>query len=906
MAADLHLAYARARRAQDDARAAWIALYGGLATWLESQPQALAFLIDSAGAGQNLSNLLNFANLKDNASPPNFSSLPVSDVIAMADAANQPSQLLTWAAGKITDIGNAVANAANNRPPAPPPPPAPVPAAPADPGAAFFALGYRIADPEPASADPAQESHAPVASDVLLAPLTPYLPPNSTFADWSRAISGDVFDPDLMQPLIDAGLFAAGADAATRAAAIAALLQLNPDSTDPGALAILAGLQLFYAVLTHTVAEQARRVAALNTMLALQRQHLDMTTVYVSGLAGGIPTDGSGMAITRILPFFKLETSSGVAAPQAAPPIRSVNTVNYVNTPNFQSFSSGTVINRPFKEALMTMSARPTATTATLAPQMAASTNFLTASANISASVATTTSALAQGPQFTINVGQYGVASAITTGATISQFAVSGMTALQGLLASQAYIAGTSTPAPAAGVDTTTEGFSYANITAHSRALLTDIASVEASLQPAESAYLLMRDRLNSLEARIQQAQAAATAAQDALRAALARASSAAGDYAAAQKLAQDELARVLAAVAARQSAIAAATGLFYRRELQTLVSARAVTGLSLLADSTSAQPDFSGAPAPPAALQPFVALLQEAPLYDWVPLRGAWNDLPDFEGLTRLAAFRQARLANWSLPAPAVASVVAADFQGMIDDTRSAFQPQFKATWPVTNSLALTQTAAFAILSPPDIGVLSFSALRARAEALRAQLEPAAGALYAALSALPPATRFDLASRARNKSLALLDFSQWPLPSTLDAPAAATARKLAALVGWIARQLDNSSSSAGQTAVANLVAAAVMIAAYSDPNEAVSGAPTSAGAAPRPGWPIRGVINGRPAIGSLLDLYDDNQTLAGVLRVEDHDATGSTFSVVQSFSQNAINGAWSIMSRGRIARLPS
>jgi hypothetical protein len=586
------------------------------------------------------------------------------------------------------------------------------------------------------------------------------------------------------------------------------------------------------------------------------------------------------------------------------PPVRSVNTVSFVNTPFSRSLGVGTLVNKPQTRMSMNPLSMATGATRTLAPQIASGASFLDSSASISAAVASTTSALAQGPQFSINVGQYGLASAVTTGATISQFAVSGMTALQDLMASQAYIPGNTVKVPDG--DAKTEAFSYANITAFSRALLADIASVEANLQKAEGAYLLMRDRVNSLEARIQQAATAAAAAQDALRAALARASSAAGDYAAAQKLAQDELARVLAAVAARQRAIESATGLFYRRELQTLVSARAVNGLNLLADSTGAEPDFSGAPAPPAALQPIVALLQEAPLNDWIPLRGAWNDLPDFEGLARLSAFRQARLASWSLPAPSVASVVAADFQGMIDDTRSAFQPLFSAAWPVSRSLALTQTAAFSILSAHDIGVLSFSALRARAEALRARLEPAAGALYAALSALPPATRFDLASRARNKSLALLDFSQWPLPSTLDAPAAATARKLAAIVGWISRQLDRSSSSAGQTALTNLVAAAVMIAAYSDPNEAVSGAPTSIGVAPHPGRPIRGVIDGRPAIGSLLDLYDHTQTLAGVLRVEDHDATGSTFSVVQSFSQNAMNGAWSILSRGRIARPPS
>jgi hypothetical protein len=55
-----------------------------------------------------------------------------------------------------------------------------------------------------------------------------------------------------------------------------------------------------------------------------------------------------------------------------------------------------------------------------------------------------------------------------------------------------------------------------------------------------------------------------------------------------------------------------------------------------------------------------------------------------------------------------------------------------------------------------------------------------------------------------------------------------------------------------------------------------------------------------------LLNLYDEHQKLAGVLRVEDHDATGTTFNVVNSFTDGVPNGQWTILSQGRAPWSPS
>jgi hypothetical protein len=146
---------------------------------------------------------------------------------------------------------------------------------------------------------------------------------------------------------------------------------------------------------------------------------------------------------------------------------------------------------------------------------------------------------------------------------------------------------------------------------------------------------------------------------------------------------------------------------------------------------------------------------------------------------------------------------------------------------------------------------------------------------------------------------LPALNFTQWPVPSGLSASDATTLRRLAALVNWIAAQLHSSSSAASQTALSNLVLATVMAAAYGDPSEAVTGTIATGGGVPRPGVPIRIILNRPPPIGTVLNLLDETQTLIGTLRVEDHDALGTTAAVITSFAQSAPTSAWTVIAPG-------
>ena len=110
-----------------------------------------------------------------------------------------------------------------------------------------------------------------------------------------------------------------------QAAAIVALLKLpargDPanDDTQPGALLQLATLQLFYGVFVRVARAYEAYLDAHSRLIALQRQHLDIMSTSVSALAGGVPSDGSGLSFTRLIPFVKFTRGAGAAAPPRLP-----------------------------------------------------------------------------------------------------------------------------------------------------------------------------------------------------------------------------------------------------------------------------------------------------------------------------------------------------------------------------------------------------------------------------------------------------------------------------------------------------------------------------------------------------------------------------------------------------------
>jgi hypothetical protein len=903
--ADLHFAYARARNAQVAWLEDWIALYGGLTAAPVHFPQEVAFLVGADAAAQNLSSLLT------------SSVIHAQDLLNAASVANSPNSFLPLVTGWLNSL-KAAATLPAPLPPVPPSPSTP-PAPPnlADAPHLLASLGYQIVDPEPG-----QPTIVPVPSDSVLRSANIY-PADWTFAAWVSAISAPSPNPALLQPLIDAGVISANpARQSTEISTFLALVAAGGVAivdTQPGALLNLAIVQLFYAILGRVARAHEYILDAHSRLIALQRQHLDMMSTYVSAVAGGVPSDGTGLSLTKIIPFFTLSPTPTPtptpAATLAPPPPPAPVPASLSGARAHFPFATNVTpaVQRSAATNIAVSAASTSKAEASLVSKAPIDTQILSTpvisrigtlfgnQTDVAKTVAAETSALSQSPQFAYAPVAYGTAAHITSGSTLFQSAQSGLSGLRLLMAGSPISITPTAPAPALPAGPSNEAANYDGVIQITRSLLSDIAQVENNAIKVEANYVAFRDRLQSLEALISQLTAAVAAARDALRAAQAASAKAAGDYAAAQTLVAEEAARVNAAVQARNQAIASATGLFMVRQFQTVIARVPLAALPLtaLTPADLAPGCLADHPGPPASLTPFLDLLLETPLNNWRSLAGGWTELPDVSGLRRLSGLRAARLANFAPSTDFGGGAAASDLANLAASARSAIDPVLRGTFSLGSSLAANQQAAFSVFSLPDLITLPANILRTNAEALRARMESATGCLYETLVGLPPSARFAWATLARAGTLPALSFLQWPLP---DGPAAATTtalRQLSALVDWMAAQLTDGASAAAQTALSNLVSAAVIASAYGDPNEAVSGAVVSAGGVPRPGSPIRITLNRTLPIGSMLNMLDGAQNIVGALRVQDHDAYGVSATVVTSFATTAPDATWTVASPG-------
>jgi hypothetical protein len=785
-------------------------------------------------------------------------------------------------------------------------------------------LGYTVLASD---TEPEQTTKVPSPSDNALDPGSGYPPASWTFAAWSSAITGRSPDPALLQPLIDAGVISA--NPVTRSTEISTFVTLVNasaapiDDTTPGALLQLATAQLFYAVLGRVARAQEYILDAHSRLIAMQRQHLDMMSTYVSAVAGGVPSDGSGLSLTRIIPYFTLSPSAATPTPSPAaaptpspaPALLSGQRAHFAlakkvaPAAQLSSTASKTVAAAAAKTETAKVTSASIDTRILSSPVISNIGSLFGNQTDVAKSVAAETSALSQAPQFAYAPVSYGSAAHITPGSTLFQSAQTGLSGLRLLMGKSPISIAATALAPLPATSASDEAANYDGVIQITRCLLNDIAQVENNAIKIEASYTALRDCLQSLETLISQLTAAVAAARDALRAARTASAKAAGDYAAAQTLIAEEKARVHAATQARSQAFAAATGLFMVRQLQTVVALDPPAALSLTADTPEdlAPGCLADHPGPPASLTPFLDLLLETPLSNWTSLAGGWTELPDISGLQRLSWLRAARLVNFAPSTDFGGGAAASDLENLAASARSAIDPVLRSALRLGSSLALNQQSAFSVFSLPDLITLPANVLRTNAEALRARMESATGCLYETLLGLPPSARFAWATLARAGTLPALSFGQWPLP---DGPTAATTsalRQLSALVHWMAAQLTDGASAAAQTALSNLVSAAVIASAYGDPNEAVSGAVVSAGGVPRPGSPIRITLNRPLPIGSTLNMFDANRNIVGTLRVQDNDAYGVSATVVTSFATTAPDATWTVASpRGRSPWLAS
>jgi hypothetical protein len=715
--------------------------------------------------------------------------------------------------------------------------------------------GYRVLDSEPA---------APVAPDLVLRPLVRALPANSAYQDWLHATN-------TTDPTDDS----------------------NPASE--GALLRLILLHTMQAIL----ALAARRLEILlnghDRLIALQRAHLDTLSSYGSALAGGVPADGKGMQVARMLPFIRLTPTPPASGSQTVAPALAAL------PPRMAPRSASTAATeRAAARGIQINGTAPSGPGRTRVPVNvtgSAAGSLLGRGQDAAANVADQLGAISTEPQFQFQPQNYGAAAHVTPADSALQVLQRGRDNLIDL-ARQINLtvpAATAFPAPPAGMDA--EHVAYSNMLIVGRDLLAQIDAAERNSQIIEARYRIYRDRLTALAAAIDAAQRDVDYGRRAVIDAIRAAAAPAGDYASAQRLVQEEVDRIAAATVKRSKVLGDAVGLFYVRTRQTPV----LTDLPAPRPLVAADPgdlvpgcaaDHDG---PPAVVQPFLDWVLELPLWDFRPVRPLWPYLPDRSGLSRLVSSRAARLADRSpslLDAAAFGGGPAApDLLALHQVNQGVFTAQLRTlSLMMSDSLAETQRAAALVFAVPDILPLPANPLRLAIEAFRRRIEAASGCVAERLNALPPSTRFALYEQARAGTLPALAPEQWPLVGVDTTDAFTTHRGIAALVTWLAGQLADAPSTAAVPALANLVRALVIAAAHGDPQQVLSGSVTAATPGFRIGDPVRAVLNRPPAIGTLLHVFDATRTLIGTVSVEDNDANGTATRLVASFRTDIVD----------------
>lgn len=780
-------------------------------------------------------------------------------------------------------------------------------------------LGYAVQDAPPT---------APIEPDVVLQPLTQdgHLPDGTTYTRWLEVNK-------LVRPT-------ESTDA--------------PKATDPGALAKLYTLQQVYSILAQITRTQQTTLEAHQRLLVLQRQHLDIVSSLTSSLAGGVPGDGTGMQFARLLPFIQLRlppipsppppplppappppaavaaplppvapapaapaASLAIAAPRSiaasitASASRSIlattalTPVSMTVSPSIGQFQLAPVAAAPHQISFAPGLLAATQQTSFVPPT--STVGQLIGKTDVAADVAAQVGAITQKPQFDFTPAVSGVAAHLAPATATVNTVQTGFQNLAAL-ATGLNVPGLPTVSLSNATD---ENQAYVNLGTLGRGLVDQIGAVQNAAQPVEARYLAWRDRLATLEQRIAAAQLDLAHARAKLAEALRAFAVPAADYASAQQLVLEEIQRVAAANATRRRVLGAPTGLFWVRQRQTAIARGLSSPLPLTADTPSdlvpgCTANHAG---PPASVQPFLDWVLELPLDDFAPLRPLYPGMPDRAGLPQLSAIRAARI---TVASPALthsatfgASFAAGDLAALHNANLTSFADRLQTSVvSFLPSLADTQRQAMRIFSIPDVLLLPGDLLRRRVEQLRQSFEAACGCLIEKLRGMAPSTRFNLAALAGQNAVDSLSPASWPLTGVTAADEFTAVREITAIIDWMARQLADTPSVYARPALANLVRALLIAAAYGAPDEALSGEVTAPPATFSVGDPVRFTLSRAAPIGTLLDVFDAGQRLVGKMRLEDATSDGASGRLVASYAGNVAPGTQLTVAQSRTGHL--
>ncbi len=360
-------------------------------------------------------------------------------------------------------------------------------------------------------------------------------------------------------------------------------------------------------------------------------------------------------------------------------------------------------------------------------------------------------------------------------------------------------------------------------------------------------------------------------------------------DYAVAQRLLDEHWRQVEQRHAERARVLRSHQGLYAVKVRETPVSVTLADPLQLRA--ARVDDIVPGCPADPVpvapALQPFLDTVLDIPVADWAVLDAITPLLPGREPLATLVALRQQKL-QWRVAQPLAASLqrlpaLAMLAQGNNDAVREVLQRPFNAS-----ALVPLQQQGRRILALEDLLASPLPALRQPAQALLGRLQAAAGCLLARLRGVAPSLRLDWGNTADADRLPVDQPGRWPgLALAEDADFNAT-RTLVELVAWWFAQLDADASGAARTAMRNFVRACLVLAATDDPQQMLQGRVKSLPQRFAPGALMRLQLNREPLPGAMLQLFDAQQRVIALLRVDDHDEGGSVARITAVYDSAA------------------
>lgn len=695
------------------------------------------------------------------------------------------------------------------------------------------------------------------------------------------------------------------------------------------------GLVLRLTIAQHRLEELDNEIRAMRARLEktrdyllLQRQQLDNQTVSLAALAGGVAGDGSGLQVARWLPFTQLKTpdepevetsteasggaGGGTATGEAIISANSAGAVpvNYstkdfvyesMNIPASFSLSSGKV--RSTDYAKMSISGTKInlgsfSNTLRKRPKVLSNVQLSLNSALLDKIAEAPRTALTR-PAFEAKEFRFGVLAHIRPEIQEYKKLVRSMAELLATLQNLFDKAetgairkvldsfGKPTPLSDLGLEGSDESATdqltskiYEAMFKAGKILVKQIAYIEGRYSMIEAKLEgRLRARINQ-EASIEKLAALIRKATEELDSVDKRRIEYLGDYGVAQRLLDDDWKTIYNENLERTRILTTAVkGLYYVRERQTPISMPLADPLELrYGSATDIVPgcDWETNPNLPEELEDFFDTVMEVPMADWTTLGKLTNYIPAKQRLEFIGNVRKARFAAKQTRSKSRVfrrNALNLSLTNVHQQSFSMLQHMSRYYLPFSiASLRQQQREAAKVLSLEDILGGTRGYLRREAQTLSTRLEQGIHCLLEKLDEIAPSLRLQWAQLAEDDNLYIENVERWPGLERAEREDFNATRTVSELIAWWFRQIDQTASANGRTAMRNMIRATLIHSALGDPTEILQGKVHVPPRLLARGETLRLHLNRPARPGTVLQLLDTSQRIVAVVNIEDDD----------------------------------